>query len=124
MDFICGKCNKPLKKTPQLLIHGCSHCGSKVFKTVPSKGQKNKGDDKHPPPTREERSQSKQYKIIPKMWEEKTGSDGLATINLRKRGVYEVNLESLFRSKESDPIILSGKEGFYRIEILPSSKKK
>lgn len=124
MDFICGRCNKPLKKTPELLIHGCSHCGSKVFKTISSKDQQNMEGGNSSQQIKEKRRVTKQYKIIPKMWEEETSSDELAAINLRKRGVYEVNLESLFRSKEFDPIILSGKEGFYRIEMLPTNKKK
>ena len=119
MDFICAKCNTVLKKSSDLLISGCTNCGSKVFKTI------------SPPPPNETRNtqvssekelSTPHYEIIPKMWEE-TEEDNLASIRLRKKGIYEVNIDSLFRSKRSDPIILSGKKGVYKIELLSKKRK-
>jgi len=74
---------------------------------------------------------SKKYKIVPRVVtdtkedeSEQLAKDNIPAVKLKRKGVYEVNLESLFRDKKSDPIILSGKTGVYRIEILPTGKKE
>ena len=71
------------------------------------------------------------FKIIPRVLKEaveeekeQLAKDNIPAVKLKRKGVYEVNLESLFRDKKSDPIILSGKTGIYRIEILPVGKKE
>ena len=132
MEFIYDKCNARLEKTGDLLLKGCTSCGSKVFKTISS------DEDliqEGPPITREYREKldeySKKYKIVPRVVtdtkedaSEQLAKDNIPAVKLKRKGVYEVNLESLFRDKKSDPIILSGKTGVYRIEILPTGKKE
>jgi len=132
MEFICDKCNARLEKTGDLLLKGCTSCGSKVFKTISS------DEDliqEGPPISREYREKldeySKKYKIVPRIVtdtkekeSEQLAKDNIPAVKLKRKGVYEVNLESLFRDKKSDPIILSGKTGIYRIEILPTGKKE
>ena len=70
------------------------------------------------------------YEIIPKLIredeEERTReleADNIPAIKLRKKGIYDVNLDSLFRDKKSDPIVLSGKQGIYRIEMILAKEK-
>ena len=132
MEFICDKCNARLEKTGDLLLKGCTSCGSKVFKTISS------DEDliqEGPPISRVYREKldeySKKYKIVPRVVtdtkedeSEQLAKDNIPAVKLKRKGVYEVNLESLFRDKKSDPIILSGKTGVYRIEILPTGKKE
>jgi len=132
MEFICDKCNARLEKTGDLLLKGCTSCGSKVFKTISS------DEDliqEGPSISREYREKldeySKKYKIVPRIVtdtkedeSEQLAKDNIPAVKLKRKGVYEVNLESLFRDKKSDPIILSGKTGVYRIEILPTGKKE
>ncbi len=132
MEFICDKCNARLEKTGDLLLKGCTSCGSKVFKTISS------DEDliqEGPPISRMYREKldeySKKYKIVPRVVtdtkedeSELLAKDNIPAVKLKRKGVYEVNLESLFRDKKSDPIILSGKTGVYRIEIFPTGKKE
>jgi predicted nucleic acid-binding Zn-ribbon protein len=135
MEFICAKCNHVLEKTAHLLTTGCPFCGSKVFKTVKT-GDKTIGTE-----TRTEEEEQKEYRIVPKLLspstkttartrtdrktpQEQENHDGIASINLKEKGVYEINLDSLFRDKKTDPIILSSKTGVYRVEILPVKKKR
>ena len=134
MEFICAKCEKILEKTPNLLISGCSNCGSKVFETKTTE-KKDSSIIKTIPkiiPEKLEEYPSFRYEIVPKLIKErddvertrKLSEDHIAAVKLKQKGVYEVNLESLFKGKKSDPIILSGQQGVYRIEILPQKEKE
>ena len=133
MEFICGKCKAPLEKTSELLMKGCSKCGSKVFTTKSSPNDKLEPIKTIPKIRREEMDDyiTTRYEIVPKLLErveveeptESFESDNIPAVKLKKKGVYEVNLESLFRDKKSDPIVLSGKQGIYRIEIVPTKQK-
>ena len=132
MEFICAKCNATLEKTADLLVEGCKSCGSKVFKTVTT-SEKSVIQKTIPKIQREkiEDYSVTKYEIIPKLIkeeieEERTQEleeDNIPAVKLRKKGIYDVNLESLFRDKKSDPIVLSGKQGIYRIEMVPSKGK-
>jgi predicted nucleic acid-binding Zn-ribbon protein len=132
MEFICDKCNAQLEKTGDLLLKGCTKCGSKVFKTI-SSDEDFIQERRLVPRVRHEKldEYSKKYKIVPRIVtepkedeNEKLAKDNIPAVKLRRKGIYDVNLESLFRDKKSDPIILSGKTGVYRIEILPTGKKE
>ena len=134
MEFICDKCNAQLEKTGDLLLIGCTKCGSKVFKTI-SSDDDNLGRERTiiPRVPREnlDEYRVKNYQIVPRVItdykedeSEQLAKDNIPAVKLKRKGVYEVNLESLFRDKKSDPIILSGKTGIYRIEILPAGKKE
>ncbi|MFW9924961.1 MAG: Zn-ribbon containing protein [Candidatus Thorarchaeota archaeon] len=132
MEFICAKCNNTLEKSGDLLVNGCSNCGSKVFKTKIIDG--NNTPISTIPVVKKEKIEEfsvKEYKIVPKLikdevLDEKRKSeldeDNIPAIKLREKGIYDVNLDSLFRDKKSDPIILSSKQGIYRIEIFPSKE--
>ncbi|MHA1440345.1 MAG: OapC/ArvC family zinc-ribbon domain-containing protein [Candidatus Heimdallarchaeota archaeon] len=132
MEFICDKCNARLEKTGDLLLKGCTSCGSKVFKTISSDEDLIQKGPPIPRVYREKMDEySKKYKIVPRVVtdtkedeSEQLAKDNIPAVKLKRKGVYEVNLESLFRDKKSDPIILSGKTGVYRIEILPTGKKE
>ncbi|MHA1187776.1 MAG: OapC/ArvC family zinc-ribbon domain-containing protein [Candidatus Heimdallarchaeota archaeon] len=132
MEFICDKCNARLEKTGDLLLKGCTSCGSKVFKTISSDEDLIQEGSPIPRVYREKMDEySKKYKIVPRVVtdtkedeSEQLAKDNIPAVKLKRKGVYEVNLESLFRDKKSDPIILSGKTGVYRIEILPTGKKE
>ncbi|MHA1243835.1 MAG: OapC/ArvC family zinc-ribbon domain-containing protein [Candidatus Heimdallarchaeota archaeon] len=132
MEFICDKCNARLEKTGDLLLKGCTSCGSKVFKTISSDEDLIQEGPPIPRVYREKMDEySKKYKIVPRVVtdtkedeSEQLAKDNIPAVKLKRKGVYEVNLESLFRDKKSDPIILSGKTGVYRIEILPTGKKE
>jgi len=50
--------------------------------------------------------------------------DNIPTIKLKQKGVYEVNIGGLFRDKKSDPIILSGKSGIYKVELASGNNKE
>ena len=50
--------------------------------------------------------------------------DHIPAIKLKEKGVYEVNIEGLFRNEKNDPVVLSGKSGIYRVEFLGRKKKK
>ena len=132
MEFICAKCNTTLDKTADLLVEGCFKCGSKVFKTVSTPTEKPAVMRTIPKVQREKIDDYSvtKYEIIPKLIKEEEDertreleADNIPAVKLRKKGIYDVNLESLFRDKKSDPIILSGKEGIYRIEIVPAKGK-
>ncbi len=132
MEFICAKCNTTLEKTADLLVVGCSKCGSKVFKTITAITEKPVAVKTIPKILREkvEDYSVTKYEIIPKLIredeEERTReleADNIPAIKLRKKGVYDVNLDSLFRDKKTDPIVLSGKQGIYRIEMMTSKEK-
>lgn len=133
MEFICAKCNAILEKTADLLVEGCSKCGSKVFKTITTTTEKLTVVKTIPKVLHEkiEDYSVTKYEIIPKLIredaeEERTReleADNIPAIKLRKRGIYDVNLDSLFRDKKTDPIILSGKQGIYRIEMIPNKEK-
>lgn len=132
MDFICGKCKQILNKSPELLIRGCPSCGSKVFTT---KTEVLKETTPTIPVVKSENIEQylvREYRIVPRLLEETSdeekrqselAEDNIPAIKLRKKGIYDVNLDSLFRDKKSDPIILSGKQGIYRIEIFPSEER-
>lgn len=137
MEFICDKCNARLEKTGDLLLKGCTNCGSKVFQTISSDDDLIQEGTVLPRVYREKMDEySKKYKIVPRIItntkeveeeeeeSEQLAKDNIPAVKLRRKGVYDVNLESLFRDKKSDPIILSGKTGVYRIEILPTGKKE
>ncbi len=135
MDFVCGKCNTRLEKSPTLLSTGCTKCGSKVFKTVASSASELLKNLRTLPQVKEktlEESGDKSYEIIPKIIfdnpEQKRiddlKDDSIPSVKLKEKGVYEVNIEGLFRNKQSDPIILSGKTGIYRVEFMPQNKKE
>ncbi|NHJ87149.1 MAG: hypothetical protein FK734_16920 [Asgard group archaeon] len=130
MDFICAKCDAELDKNSELLLHGCPNCGSKVFK---AKSNSSEDAIKRLQPTSDDKLEEydRSYGIIPKFdeeiivegQEENLESDNIPTIKLKQKGVYEVNIDGLFRDKKSDPIILSGKSGIYKVELIPSNKK-
>ncbi|NHK31489.1 MAG: hypothetical protein FK730_09070 [Asgard group archaeon] len=127
MEFTCAKCNIKLEKNTMLLRYGCPNCGSRVFKTSPSKNEESiqiktalqDGDGLYTP----------NYGIIPKVDShtdkrvKDLEEDHIPSIKLREKGVYQVNIDCLFRDKKSDPIILSSKSGIYRVE-LPNCKKE
>ena len=132
MEFTCAKCNATLEKTTDLLVVGCSKCGSKVFKTITAITEKSAEMKTIPGILREkvEDYSVTKYEIIPKLIkedeEERTReleADNIPAIKLRKKGIYDVNLDSLFRDKKTDPIVLSGKQGIYRIEMIPPKEK-
>ncbi len=133
MEFICAKCNANLEKNADLLVVGCSKCGSKVFKTITTNIEKPAVIKTIPKVLREtiEDYSVTKYEIIPKLIredaeEERTReleADNIPAIKLRKKGIYDVNLDSLFRDKKTDPIVLSGKQGIYRIEMIPAKEK-
>ena len=133
MEFICGKCKTPLEKTSELLMNGCSKCGSKVFTTKTSPNESSSIIKTIPKVQREKMDEyiTTRYEIVPKLLEripieepvENIENDNIPAVKLKKKGIYEVNLESLFRDKKSDPIVLSGKQGIYRIEIVPTKQK-
>ena len=138
MDIICAKCNTHLEKSTDLLINGCNKCGSKVFKTETSSlTDKSEIRITIPKALRENLDEfsTTSFEIVPKIIpqekiakkedeKDNLDEDNIPAIKLKKKGVYEVNLESLFRDKKSDPIILSGKSGVYRVELLPTTAKK
>ncbi len=130
MEFICAKCNANLEKTANLLTVGCTKCGSRVFKTITTTSEKPaiiKTIPKFLCETIEDYSVTK-YEIIPKLIRDEAGedrvgeleTDNIPAIKLRQKGIYEVNLDSLFRDKKTDPIVLSGRQGIYRIEMIPA----
>ncbi len=127
MEFNCAKCNIQLEKTTMLLRYGCPNCGSRVFKTssLDEKGRIQIKSDMQD----EGNSYYASYEIIPKIEKQpdkrmkELEEDHIPSIKLREKGVYQLNIECLFRDKKSDPIILSGKSGIYRVE-LPSTKKE
>ncbi|HUU79573.1 MAG TPA: Zn-ribbon containing protein [candidate division Zixibacteria bacterium] len=132
MEFVCGKCNAPLEKTSELLMKGCSKCGSKVFTTITTTEENQSVLRTIPKVQREQMDEyiTARYEIIPRLIErvpeeyqtDEIEHDNIPAVKLRKKGIYEVNLDSLFRDKKSDPIVLSGKQGIYRIEIVPSKQ--
>ncbi|MEA2071433.1 MAG: Zn-ribbon containing protein [Asgard group archaeon] len=131
MDFICGKCNKKLEKSPLLLIKGCPYCGSKVFKTIKAPGEQQSIKIHHEKRESSDSEESlvSQYEIIPKLVKQKdeqepSQEDVIPAIQLREKGIYDVNLDSLFQGEKADPIVLSSRQGVYRVEILPVEKKK
>jgi predicted nucleic acid-binding Zn-ribbon protein len=132
MEFICAKCQTKLEKTAKLLIKGCPHCGSKVF-SASSPAKKAERQKIEPEVKKEsiEKQFSATYQIIPKLLKEEQekqrsalAKDTIPSVKLKQKGIYEVNVDSLFRDKKTDPIILSGKSGIYRVEIVPVNKNK
>lgn len=128
MEFICAKCNIQLEKTTMLLRYGCPNCGSRVFKTCSA--SKNEARIQIKSVLQDDGSlYSPNYEIIPKVEKQtdrrmkELDEDHIPSIKLREKGVYQLNIECLFRDKKSDPIILSGKSGIYRVE-LPGPKKE
>ncbi|MBN1328735.1 MAG: hypothetical protein JXA54_04600 [Candidatus Heimdallarchaeota archaeon] len=134
MDFVCGKCNTKLEKSPALLSNGCTKCGSKVFKTITSSSELLRNLRSLPQVRIQtvEESGEKSYEIVPKIIFEDIEQkriddlkdDSIPSVKLKEKGVYEVNIDGLFRNKQSDPIILSGKTGIYRVEFMPQNKKE
>jgi predicted nucleic acid-binding Zn-ribbon protein len=118
-----------LEKTAALLRTGCPNCGSRVFTTSLSSQIK----QKIVPDTEssiKQNSYSSKFEIMPKVDVSKLiedhidEEDHIPSIKLREKGVYEVNIDGLFRDKKSDPVIVSGKPGIYRVELLQGSEEK
>ena len=135
MDFTCAKCNTKQEKSPTLLSTGCPKCGSRVFKTTTLRTRAALDVLRTIPRVETENIDefmTTRYKVIPKVVDQKSDherkqdldEDSIPTIKLKEKGVYEVNIEGLFRDKKSDPIILSGKTGIYKVELMASDKKE
>lgn len=128
MDFICGKCNTKMIKTADLLVKGCSNCGSKVFKTQSASASKALEAIRSIPGLQKVDTEAN-FGIMPEIQKEEIqrredlSEDHIPAIKLKEKGVYEVNIDGLFRNEKNDPVILSGKSGVYRVEF-PGSKKK
>jgi len=132
MDFICAKCHQKLEKDSAILAKGCHHCGSKVFITRKTSNaimerttsqrdhelliDKDNGKVLIRPLVLDDHSQEEKRK-------EELMADHLPAVKLREKGVYEVNINGLFRGSKTDPIILSGRPGIYRVEFLQKRKK-
>ncbi|NHJ49515.1 MAG: hypothetical protein FK733_17125 [Asgard group archaeon] len=130
MEFICAKCYAELEKTAALLRTGCPKCGSRVFTTSLSSQIKQKIGPSIESGIMQNEYSSK-FEIIPKVDISKAVDDQIVeeedhipAIKLREKGVYEVNIDGLFRDKKSDPVIVSGKPGIYRVELLQGSKEE
>jgi len=134
MEYICSKCNTKLEKTPNLLATGCTKCGSKVFKIKTATAKEILRTLRTKPQVRsrqDNESNEKKYDIVPRVMVDDIDlkrrmdlqEDNIPAIKLKEKGVYEVNVNGLFRNKKADPIILSGKTGIYRVEFLPVRKK-
>jgi predicted nucleic acid-binding Zn-ribbon protein len=117
MEFICAKCSTELEKSAALLRTGCPMCGSRVFTTNLSSQIEEQLQPEIEATVQQDPSK---YKIIPEIEGSKIleESDNIPSIKLREKGVYEVNIGGLFRDKKLDPVILSGKPGIYRVELL------
>ncbi len=89
----CIKCGAEFESSDDVLLSGCSKCGSKFFEYHQADGTK---------------------KI-----QESTGTS-IETIMVKGYGVYEVNLSSLL---EDESIIISNEEGKYLIDINYLLKK-
>ncbi|MGC9777904.1 MAG: hypothetical protein HZR80_01515 [Candidatus Heimdallarchaeota archaeon] len=135
MDFTCAKCNTKQEKSPTLLSTGCPKCGSRVFKTTTLRTKAALDVLRTIPRVETENLDelmTTRYRVFPKVIEQKSDSerkrdldeDSIPTIKLKEKGVYEVNIEGLFRDKKSDPIILSGKTGIYKVEMMLPEKKE
>ncbi|MCF2142721.1 MAG: Zn-ribbon domain-containing protein [Candidatus Heimdallarchaeota archaeon] len=132
MDFICAKCHQKLEKDPTLIANGCQNCGSKVFITKTSLEEKRR--ETCYPKTKESPEEEKEKWVIKpivlkespaeRKRKEDLMADNLPAIKLREKGVYEVNIDGLFRGDKLDPIILSGKPGIYRVEFPSKGKNK
>ena len=107
----CVKCNRLYEEKSFQLIKGCT-CGSRIFLMV-----------KNP---------DKQDKIEDVSWLEKELSGVLAktkkpitldveNIRMLKRGVFELNLESLMSKKE--PVVVRDQFGIYYVK-LPEPKEE
>jgi predicted nucleic acid-binding Zn-ribbon protein len=135
MEFICAKCNTELEKNHALLTNGCHNCGSKVFKTLSTPGTITASTLKAAlqiQRKRIEQSDITGFGIVPRLIKEDVegerikdlDDDNIPTIKLKQKGVYEVNIGGLFRDKKSDPIILSGKSGIYKVELPGGNKEE
>jgi len=135
MEFICAKCNAKLEKDHTLLTNGCYKCGSKVFKTLSTPGIITASTLRAALKIQRERIEkydTASFGIIPRLIKEDIEDerikdledDNIPTIKLKQKGVYEVNIGGLFRDKKSDPIILSGKSGIYKVELASGNKKE
>ena len=135
MEFICAKCNTNLEKDHTLLTNGCYKCGSKVFKTLSTPGTITASTIKAA--LKIQRDRNEQYDttgfgIVPRLLREDVegerikdlNEDNIPTIKLKQKGVYEVNIAGLFRDKKSDPIILSGKSGIYKVELASGNNNE
>ncbi len=135
MDFTCAKCNTKQEKSPTLLSTGCPKCGSRVFKTTTFRTKAALDVLRGIPRVETENLDelmTTRYRVFPKIIEQQSDSerkrdldeDNIPTIKLKEKGVYEVNIDGLFRDKKLDPIILSGKTGIYKVELmLPETKE-
>ena len=135
MEFICAKCNTELEKNHELLTSGCHKCGSKVFKTLSTPGTITASTLKAALKIQRERIEQSDitgFGIVPRLIKEDVegeriknlDDDNIPTIKLKQKGVYEVNIGGLFRDKKSDPIILSGKSGIYKVELSSGNNKE
>ncbi|MHA1629803.1 MAG: OapC/ArvC family zinc-ribbon domain-containing protein [Candidatus Heimdallarchaeota archaeon] len=131
MDFICAKCHQKLEKDPTLIANGCQNCGSKVF--ITRKSLEEKSIEAYYPKNKESQEREEKWVIKPIVLKESAEerkrkedlrADNLPAIKLREKGVYEVNINGLFRGDKLDPIILSGKPGIYRVEFPSKGKNK
>ncbi len=135
MEFICAKCNAKLEKDHTLLTNGCYKCGSKVFKTLSTPGTITASTIKAALKIQRDRMEQHDttgFGFVPRLIKEDVegerikdlDEDNIPTIKLKQKGVYEVNIGGLFRDKKSDPIILSGKSGIYKVELASGNNKE
>ncbi len=120
----CLKCGERFEEDNVPVVSGCS-CGGRMFLLVRSEEDEDRAEEIY-----EELSEKiEEIKELPEAPLEKKADEvseqkvekseskfGIETINVKKSGVYEINIEALMKGK---PIVIRQREGSFIIS-LPS----
>ncbi len=90
-DIICLGCSEIMENQDTALILGCPHCQGRKFRIIPNKS-----------------SVSKQVK-----------TNIGANIKVKERGKYEIDLTSLLKREQNEPITLEDANGVVRMVFNP-----
>ena len=108
---ICAICEKDIILSSDLLLKGCSNCGSFKFKTFKEGSIKFQDE--------------KELDIIVEKEVDNTDiQEGLESVRLTSEGVFEVDLEKLLKeSGKEKPIISRDKDGSYFIRFTTKEEE-
>ncbi|MBS7287907.1 MAG: hypothetical protein KIH01_03980 [Candidatus Freyarchaeota archaeon] len=104
---VCAACGERIPREHNEL--SCPACGSNVFRLV----REVKREERE-----ERREEKKEEKLL---LATQSKGDRVETVKILRRGVFEIDLEALFKGA---PLIISDREGAYRIPINQLVKVK
>lgn len=96
---VCAACGERIPREHNELV--CPACGSNVFRLVREV-------------KREEGEAKREEKGDDLLLVNQSKGDRVETVKILRRGVFEINLEALFKGA---PLIISDREGAYRIPL-------